>query len=405
MIELLYDILRETVNLWLAMAPYILLGLLIAGVLHAFLGENFITRHLGGGGLGSIVKATSFGIPLPICSCGVIPVAASLKKEGASKSSVLSFLVSTPTTGVDSILATYSLLGPLFAVFRPLAAFISGISIGIFNRIFNREGERAAKPQHTHEALKPSFRVKEVFHYGFVELAAEIGKWLVAGVAIGGVLTVAIPESLITRSISQPALHFLIMLILAVPLYVCATGSIPIATALIAKGFSPGAALVFLIAGPATNTVTLSFVYSKLGKRAFYVYLISIITISLLMGWLFNLIWTELGSDVSLVSPHGQFLSPLLSAVSGIILLLVIARGFLPSNRQPLNAKYQLHVPEMNCKHCKMTVENALKDVQGVDEVKIDLDSRMVGINGEASRASVTRAIENAGYAVKNGEE
>jgi len=147
MFSLLYHILQESVNLWLAVAPYLLLGMFIAGVLHAFLGEHFVGRHLGGG-FKSILKATLFGIPLPLCSCGVIPVAASLKKEGASKSAVLSFLVSTPTTGVDSILATYSLMGPLFALFRPLAAFVTGITIGGFNRLFHPEEKKVGGHPH-----------------------------------------------------------------------------------------------------------------------------------------------------------------------------------------------------------------------------------------------------------------
>ena len=198
MLHLIYAFLMESVKLWLAIVPYLLLGMFIAGLLHSFLGARFIGRHLGGSGPRSILKATLFGIPLPLCSCGVIPVAASLKKEGASKSSVLSFLVSTPTTGVDSILATYSLLGPLFAIFRPLAAFLNGLTIGIFNWLFNPEKVEKPTP-HTHPWLSSPFRVKEALRYGFIELAAEIGKWLLVGVLLGGILTVAIHEELLKR--------------------------------------------------------------------------------------------------------------------------------------------------------------------------------------------------------------
>jgi uncharacterized membrane protein YraQ (UPF0718 family) len=224
MSNVLYNILQESLNLWLAVAPYLLLGMFIAGVLHAFLGEHFIGRHLGDGGFISILKATLFGIPLPLCSCGVIPVAASLKKEGASKSAVLSFLVSTPTTGVDSILATYSLMGPLFALFRPLAAFVSGIAIGGFNRLFQPETEKTGG--HLHPPIPSRFKVKEVFRYGFIELAEDIGKWVLLGVVAGGFLTVAIPDGLFSRYLAVSFLDFFIMLLLAIPLYVCATGSI-----------------------------------------------------------------------------------------------------------------------------------------------------------------------------------
>ena len=279
MIEIVINIIIETANLWIAMAPYLLLGMFFAGILHTFLGQDFIARHLGRGVFGSILKATLFGIPLPICSCGVIPVAASLKREGGGTSATLSFLVSTPTTGVDSIFATYSLMGPLFAVFRPVVAFISGLVVGGLNLIFNPEKEKVID-SHRHTLLPPSFKMQEIFRYGFGELAHDVGQWLLIGVIIGGVLTVAIPDDMLFGYFSNPLFHFLIMLILAIPLYVCATGSIPIAAALLGKGFSPGAALVFLIAGLATNVVTLSFVYSKLGKRAFYIYLTTIIIVS-----------------------------------------------------------------------------------------------------------------------------
>ncbi|MBL7074201.1 permease [candidate division KSB1 bacterium] len=397
MFILLYQILQESVDLWLAISPYLLLGMFIAGVLHAFLGENFVGRHLGDGGFKSILKATLFGIPLPLCSCGVIPVAASLKKEGASKSAVLSFLVSTPTTGVDSILATYSLMGPLFAIFRPLAAFVSGITIGVFNRLYNREEEKKANT-HSHSPLPSPFKLKEVFRYGFVELAEEIGKWLLVGVVAGGILTVAIPEGLLTRYLPYPALQFFIMLALAIPLYVCATGSIPIAAALIGKGFSPGAALVFLIAGPATNTVTLSFVYSKLGRRAFYIYLSIIILVSLLMGWIFNLLWRGLGGDVGLISPHGQVLSPGFTIAAGIVLLLLIIRGFFPTRKGSQGMKYQLQVSDMTCKHCKMTIENGLRKLPGVDQVVVDLEHKTVGVDGEVSLEDIKKAIREVGY-------
>ena len=404
MLDVFYRILLESVSLWLAMAPYILLGMFFAGVLHSFLGEGFISRHLGGGGITSILKATLFGIPLPICSCGVIPVAASLKKEGASRSSVLSFLVSTPTTGVDSILATYSLLGPLFAVFRPLAAFFNGIIVGIFNRLFHPESEKTPSMKSDHH-VKTQFKVKEAFRYGFIELAEDIGKWLVIGVIFGGILTVAIPEELLTQHVSQPALHFVIILAFAIPLYVCATGSIPIAAALIGKGFTPGAALVFLIAGPATNTVTISFVYSKLGRRAFIVYLIFIILVSLFMGWVFNLVWQGLGSNVDLVMPHGQALPPMLTAIAGIVLFFLIARGCVPTKKDKgeeiLEMKYELHVPDMTCNHCKMTIEKALKKLPGVDRVQVNLETKMVGVDGEMGIDTVKQGIEGAGYAVE----
>ncbi len=395
---LFFNILNESLSLWLAVAPYLVLGLFIAGILHVFLGSNFIVRHLGGSTLGSIIKATVLGIPLPICSCGVIPVAASLKKEGASTSATLSFLVSTPTTGVDSIFATYSLMGPLFAIFRPIAAFVSGVSIGIFNHLWNHEKPQPMKT-HSNHSTSTAFKLKEVFRYGFIELAHDIGKWLLIGVVIGGILTAVIPQEFLLNYFSNPLLQIGVMLILAVPLYVCATGSIPIATALIQKGISPGAALVFLIAGPATNTVTLSFVRSKLGKRAFYLYLTAIVIVSVLMGLLFNLLFKGIGGNTSLISPHGGMLPSWIQISSGVLLFLTIAKGLfsLPNNVDKKMA-YQWKVEDIHCKNCKMTIENKIKDLPGVSEVVVNVDKKRVGVDGQINQTTIEKAIKNAGY-------
>ncbi len=398
--QFVINIFNEAVSLWLAIAPYLLLGMFFAGLLHVFLGTDFITRHLGKGTFGSILKATVFGIPLPICSCGVIPVAASLKKEGASQSATLSFLVSTPTTGVDSILATYSLMGPLFAVFRPVAAFISGITIGVINRLFNPE-EKIDKSTHHHTSFSIQFRLKEIFRYGFFELAEDIGKWLIAGVVIGAILTVVIPEELLVNHFSNPFYHFLIILLFAVPLYVCATGSIPIAAALIQKGFSPGAALIFLIAGPATNTVTLSFVRSRLGKRAFIVYLSSIVAVSFLLGWLFQLLWLKLGGGFSMISPHGGHLPLWIRIGSGIVLLILIIKGFFKSKGESIKMRYKLSVPDMTCKHCQMTVKKKIEELSGVTQVVVNLDEKKVGVDGDVDLQQIENAIREAGYTPK----
>jgi len=397
LVDLGYNILKESLDLWLAVSPYLLLGMFIAGVVHVFLGREFISRHLSGGPLSSIAKAALFGTPLPLCSCGVIPVAAALRRDGARKSSVLSFLVSTPTTGVDSVLATYSLLGPLFAIFRPLAALVSGIGVGIFNYIVDREGDRTEAASHPHPALAKRLRVKEIFRYGFFELAADIGKWLGIGVIIGGILTAIIPGDLLVKYLPNPGLHFLAMLLVAVPLYVCATGSIPIASALIQKGFSPGAALVFLIAGPATNTVTLSFVYSRLGKRSFYVYLIFIIGISFLFGSVFHLMWRGLGGHLELIRPTGEYLPQFLKVVCGIVLFLLVLNGFRATHEVE-DLEYTLHVSGMTCKHCKLTIENGLKEVSGVRRVSVDLDNGVVGIDGDVEIEEIKRAIRDMGY-------
>ncbi len=403
MLEFILKIITATVDLWTAMAPYLLLGMFFAGILHVFIGTDFITRHLGKNNLGTIIKASLFGIPLPICSCGVIPVAASLQKEGASKSATLSFLVSTPTTGVDSILASYSLLGPLFALFRPLAAFITGITIGLLNFIFNREPQEKVVKRHNHpkNELNAKSKITEVFKYGFVELAEDIGKWLVIGVLIGGVLTAAIPQEFIEKFLPYQWMHFIIMLGIALPLYVCATGSIPIAAAFLQMGFSPGAALVFLIAGPATNTVTLSFVRTKLGKRAFYLYIISIVSISLIAGIVFNYVFAFLGGELSIISPHGEHVSHTLRIVSGVLLAVIIFIGLIKFKQERVEMGNEFIVENITCKHCKMTIENKLSSLEGVTKVSVNIDEKTVGVDGDVKTEIIEDAIRDAGYTPK----
>ena len=397
MLHFIIQIVDESARLWIEIAPYLLLGMFIAGVLHVFISQDTVVHHLGGRNFGSILKATVFGIPLPICSCGVIPVAASLRKEGASKSATLSFLVSTPTTGVDSILATYSLLGPLFTLFRPLAAFFSGIFIGTVSHVTEKE-EKQHRDSHSHDKLPRHIQLLEIIRYGFGELVEDIGKWLIVGIIVGGILTVIIPENLIATRLANPILQFGLMLIVSVPLYVCATGSIPIAASLILKGLSPGAALVFLIAGPATNTVTLSFVLSKLGKKAFAVYLGSIVIVSLVAGWIFNVIWRLLGADIGLVSGHGAHLPSVLQIGSGLVLVLLVIKSMLPVKEKGHEMKYNIPVSDISCKHCKMTLEHKIGELEGVREVSVDVDHRMVHVDGDIELDQIKQTIKNAGY-------
>ena len=237
MFILLEKFIKESIYLWLEMAPYLLFGMSMAGMLHIFLGKELISYHLGRPGIKSIIKATLLGIPLPICSCGVIPVVSSLEKEGAHKSSLLSFLVSTPTTGVDSIFATYSLLGPLFAIFRPLGAMISGITLGVLDYLVEgKNGKNQAIRRYKHEKIKNSFRWREFFRYSFYEIPQDIGKALIIGMIIGAGISAFIPQSLFENYFIFP-LDFIAALLLGIPLYVCSTGSIPIAVSLILKGF------------------------------------------------------------------------------------------------------------------------------------------------------------------------
>ncbi len=204
--DIVSGILKESYDLLNAMSPYLLFGFFFAGILHIFFSSEVIARHLGKSSFLSVVKAALFGIPLPLCSCGVLPAAMSLRREGASKGAIMSFLISTPTTGVDSILATYSLLGGLFAVYRVIASFFAGVFSGVLANIFTRHEESLTeekeekcklcdeREEHTHTA---GFKIKGAFSYAFGELLQDVGKWLVLGIIIGGCIAYFIPEEFI----------------------------------------------------------------------------------------------------------------------------------------------------------------------------------------------------------------
>ncbi|GIT99109.1 SO_0444 family Cu/Zn efflux transporter [Sulfurovum sp. TSL1] len=296
-----------------AMAPYILFGLIFAGILHELVPNTLVTKHLGKENISSVVKATIFGVPLPVCSCGVIPLATSIKKSGASKGSTLSFLISTPITGVDSILATYGVFGWIFTLYRVITSMIIAMAAGILTNIFDKDEQEKPKPVFNAAPTtgfsmasgfsekekevpcssgtsccdteeKKKFSTSSALRYAFVTLLGDIAKPLFWGLIIGAAIAVAIPENLSEMLMDHAWLSYLVAIAIAVPMYICATASLPIAAALMLSGVSAGAAFVFLSAGPATNTVTISVVKKMLGARSLYIYLGSIIIGSMLFG-------------------------------------------------------------------------------------------------------------------------
>ena len=260
------------------MTPYLLLGLFIAGILHEFVPRRIYANRLSGNNFSSVLWAALFGIPLPLCSCGVIPTAASLRREGASKGATVSFLVSTPQTGVDSILATASLLGIPFAIMRPLAALVTALAGGYAVNRLDKD-DNWSSTDCKEKRAKKSFWKKcaGVLHYGFIEMLQDVGKWIVIGLIIAAIITVAVPDNLFSLLNGYPLLNMLVILLISIPMYLCATGSIPIAAALMLKGLSPGAAFVLLMAGPATNMAAIFVINKILGKKSLVIYLASII--------------------------------------------------------------------------------------------------------------------------------
>ena len=347
-LDLIAQVLYASWDVLLESAPYILLGFFVAGLFKAFLPRDLITRHLGGNGLPSIVKASALGVPVPLCSCGVLPAAAGLKEQGAGKGAVTSFLVSTPETGVDSIAVTYALLDPLMTVIRPVVSFFTAVAAGISvsftekKDVIGKKEDSALStgssctdscccgPEEEKKELSVAEKLKEGMDFAFNDLLKDIGKWFLIGILLAGIISVFVSPELISRHIGNEYFSMILMLAIAIPLYVCATASTPIAAALALKGISPGAALVFLLAGPATNVASLTVVSRIIGKKAVVVYLAVIIVMSFAAGVLVNYLYGFLGFDIAnWIQKDAHEEHGIVALGSSIILLLLIARSFL----------------------------------------------------------------------------
>lgn len=308
---------NEILHLINEMSPYLLLGFLIAGLMHAFVPGQYYSRYLSKSNFRSVLNAALLGIPLPLCSCGVIPTAISLRNEGASKGAVVSFLIATPQTGVDSIIATYSLMGLPFAIIRPLVALVTALFGG---QIVNSVDHEPSHPDnsHAHEntchchhaevhpGMSLARKLKVALQYAFVDMVEDIGKWLVVGLVVAALITVLVPDEFFAVFAGNTWLSILLVLVISVPMYICATGSIPIAVALMLKGLTPGAALVLLMAGPAANMASIIVIRQRLGQKTLLAYLAAIVGGAILSGiaidyllprqWFTDaLVWTEHG--------------------------------------------------------------------------------------------------------------
>ncbi|MDR0515976.1 MAG: permease [Fibromonadaceae bacterium] len=278
------DYIIPFVSLLNEMSPYLLLGFLIAGLLKAYVPKERYIKYIARSDFRSVLWAAIAGIPLPLCSCGVIPTGLSLRREGASKGATISFLISTPQTGVDSIAVTYSLLGLPFALVRVLAAFITALISGAVVSKLDKDTSDSISENSSNQDSYHKNKALQALHYGFVEMLQNIGKWLVAGIFVAGLLAIFLPENIFSSYLNNPLLNMLIVLAVAVPTYTCATGSIPMAAVLIMKGLSPGAAFVFLMAGPATSIASMTVIGKALGKRTLLIYIVCIVAGAMMFG-------------------------------------------------------------------------------------------------------------------------
>jgi len=394
------------------MAPYLLFGFLFAGVLSVMISPSAVERHLGGKGVWPVVKAAAFGVPLPLCSCGVIPVAASLRRHGASRPATTSFLLSTPQTGVDSIMVTYSLLGPVFAVFRPVAALVSGLLGGAAVAAWSdHQGNGATDAVECQDACCSGDGKGNVFSriltYGLVTLPRDIGKSLLIGLAIAGVITAAVPDDYFAGMLGGGIVTMLVMMLLGIPVYVCATASVPVAAALVAKGVSPGAALVFLMTGPATNAAAVTTLWQVMGRRTGLIYLGAVAATALASGLVLDHVFAVSGIPAG---RHGEEMLPgWVGTVSALALLGVMAVALWPSKKTPGQAPppgpreqtAEFAVTGMTCDHCIQTVRRALLECPGVARADVWLKPGRATVIGRDFDVEVVRsAVEGLGFGV-----
>ncbi len=324
-----FEILRDS-------SLYLLFGFFVAGLIHVYIREDKIRKYLGGNGFSSIVKASIIGVPLPLCSCGVIPTALGLYKDGASREASISFLIATPETGIDSIALSYALLDPIMTVFRPIAAIVTAVTAGLVDKFFGGGGEE--RDIHLHDEFITGCEVCEsnrdelsrpklqrALSYAFFDFLGDLSRWLILGFILAGVISVVVPENVVRGYLGGSGIFpMLLMLVVGIPLYICATASTPIAAALIAKGLSPGAALVFLLAGPATNIATITVISKTFGKRTTALYVGSIAVVSVVLGLILNQVYLFLSLDpVATVGKAGEVL-PKNVATGAAVLFIVL---------------------------------------------------------------------------------
>ena len=455
MVTIVMDMVRGFWAVLAEMSPWLVLGFGLAGVLWVYVKPAWVARHLSaedGRGKWAVVKASLMGVPLPLCSCGVIPVGTSLHRQGASKGASASFLISTPQTGVDSIFATYALMGPVFAVVRPAVALVSGVLGGwLVDFDENREkGEKAEKRENQKlrdgggcgaassccdsasgsttggTPVPPGVwgKLKAAAKYGFVTLPADLVGSLFVGLLLAAVLTSLLSGDALDAWFGG-AWGVVFAVLIGIPIYVCSTGSIPIAVALMAVGASPGAALAFLVAGPATNAATISVVGAALGKRTTAAYVTAVLVTAIASGYGLNAAVAGWGLDLRLPADamhlHEHGLSWVDHAWAAALLALMVVgwgtrRGWWAPRPRPrkdgLGAlkedqamsseeRVELPVEGMTCSHCAGSVEGALRAVPGVAGVAVDLPGKRAVVSGAGlEREILEAAVRGAGFRI-----
>ncbi len=409
---------NELLGMLNAMSPYLLLGFLFAGLLHIYIPKGIYAQYLSGKGFKPLFLSALFGVPLPLCSCGVIPTAMSLRKEGASPGATVSFLIATPQTGVDSILATYGVFGLPFAITRPIVAFIVALFGGSLVNRFTPDdspivGQGGASKRA--ESKQRGTSLLEALKYGFVDMLQDLGGWLTIGLIIAAAITAFVPASIFEVFEEHYALNILVVLLLSIPMYICSTGSIPIALSLLMKGMSPGAALIFLMAGPATNVATLAVLRKVLGRRTTLLYLVSIILGAVFFAVLIDFALPEewfvarlsIAEGCTQCGGGGASWWHLASSILFVVLLinaymLKFFKGFTHTHESlDVVETQRFLVKDMRCNHCKASVERAITSLPTVTSVTVDLSSGIVEVVGSLPKERICSAVRPLGFEIE----
>jgi len=422
---MIMQLITGIIDTFISMAPYMLIGLFLAGILHVFVNKDIVLKHLGRNNAMSVVKAAVFGIPLPLCSCGVLPLAMSLRKGKASDGATISFLISTPQTGADNIIATWGMLGPVFAVFRPIAALVMGITGGLITNLFAKKQVASASATekkfecdicyetspHSHTLLH---KIKRIFTYAYVDFFDDISVHLAIGMVISGVIAFAIPDNFFGKYVGNEFLSMLIVVIVGIPLYSCVTASIPIAVALMLKGLSPGAAFVFLTVAPGTNVAFMTVIAKVMGKKILAVYIGVLAVLSMVMGYILNAIFAITGKqslDAMLAKHFCTHTAAWEIALSWLFLAVIVLsfyRLYMPKIQRILgkivrrkNGALNLTIEGMNCNNCARRISTAVNKIDSVTSVDCNVDKGLVSVSGTADTNAVKKAIEDAGFTVR----
>jgi len=408
------------------MAPWLLLGFLIAGLLSVYVSPGWLERHLGGRGMGPGWKAALLGVPLPLCSCGVIPVAASLRRHGASPAATTAFLISTPQTGVDSIAVTGALLGPVFAVCRPVVALLTGVLGGGLVQLAGGRQPTLTDPATAAGPPARGRRLRTALRYGFATLPRDIGRALVVGLVLAALISVLVPPGSLGGLLGGGVLPIVVMMAVGIPLYVCATGSVPLAAGFLYAGVSPGAVLAFLIAGPATNAATVTTLLRVLGRRTTLIYLATVAASALGGGLLLDAAAGRVDLRLPLAhGPHDHGHVTWFGHAAAALLVVVLAWALRPRRAtaaagaaaaacdcdsgigpaEPAAAgeqRLELAIDGMRCSHCSASVERALREQPGVRSVTVSIAARRALIEGRNLDPTALAAVVcGLGYAAR----